>query len=236
MSHARVCIARLAGVSILQSLFMAVAPITAHAQWTVTSLCPQGASDSIIYNISGDQQVGRVVLGTSVHASLWKGSAESWIDLTPSRAVSDSAAFSVCDGQQVGYVNVTGNLPHASLWSGSAESWVDLNPARSIASVVLGTSGINQVGNALVDDIDRASLWSGTAASWVDLHAILPGNFSSSVAFSVMTDDRYTYVAGFGYNTLLNREEALLWTRPVPAPSFAPILSLGALLTLRRRR
>ena len=62
----------------------------------------------------------------------------------------------------------------------------------------------------------RASLWSGTAASWVDLHAFLPAGFSESYARGISSDGVNTYISGYGYNTLTSRNEALLWTRPLP--------------------
>ena len=58
----------------------------------------------------------------------------------------------------------------------------------------------------------RASLWRGTAASWVDLHAFLPPEFSSSTASDISDDGMNLVIAGFGFNTVTNRTEALIWT------------------------
>jgi hypothetical protein len=45
----------------------------------------------------------------------------------------------------------------------------------------------------------------------VDLHALLPAGFSSSVARGIWSDGRTTSIVGYGYNTLTERDEALLW-------------------------
>jgi hypothetical protein len=43
-------------------------------------------------------------------------------------------------------------------------------------------------------------------------------------------------VVGDGFNSITGRLEALLWTRPIPAPSAAAVLGLGGLVATRRRR
>jgi hypothetical protein len=73
--------------------------------------------------------VGSVDAGGLRHAALWGGTAASWVDLNPAGA-SESDAWAVHNGQQVGYATV-GGLQHAGLWSGTADSWVDLSLALS---------------------------------------------------------------------------------------------------------
>lgn len=202
------------------------------------------ASSSSLAGTSGDQQVGQVrMLDTgATHASLWTGIADSWVDLNPDE-VSESQCFGVSGGQQVGMVRVDGGGPgqdiHAALWSGTADSWVDLHPdlgpdggSSEAYSVFEGL----QVGMATVDFYSHASLWSGSADSWVDLHTLLPDEFLMSTARSIWSDGAFTYIAGSGYNTITEREEALLWAQPIPAPAALTLLSLGGLCATRRRR
>jgi hypothetical protein len=146
-----------------------------------------------------------------------------------------SEAFAASGGQQAGRAAV-GGIRHAGLWSGSAASWVDLHPAGATLSEAYAVSGGQQAGIAAVGGAVRASLWSGTAASWVDLHAFLPAGFTSSRALGISTDGAYTYIAGYGFNTVTNRDEALLWTQPIPTPASAALLALGGLVAARRRR
>ena len=108
----------------------------------------------------------------------------------------------------------------ASLWSGTAASWVDLSPEGSSDSIAFAISGGQQVGYAFVNSTYRASLWSGTAASWVDLSAFRPPGFTTTFAQSISSDGVNISVAGYGFNTITNRDEALLWTRPICAGDF----------------
>ena len=167
-------------------------------------------------------------------ASLWSGTAASWVDLNPAGST-QSSAYAVSGGQQAGLATVGGAF-HASLWSGTAASWVDLNPAGSTQSYAFGVSGGQQAGSALVGGVYRASLWSGTAVSWEDLSAFLPAGFTSSFAQGISSDGINTYVTGYGFNSLTGRNEALLWTQPIPVPGAAAILGLGGALAARRRR
>ena len=105
-------------------LFACSAP--AAAQWTVTNLHPDGATSSGASGVHNGQQTGTVYFfGTGYRASLWSGTAASWVDLHPGSG--DSSAFAIGAGQQVGQADVAG-LTHASLWTGTAASWVDLHP------------------------------------------------------------------------------------------------------------
>jgi MYXO-CTERM domain-containing protein len=70
----------------------------------------------------------------------------------------------------------------------------------------------------------------------VNLHAFVPTGFSFSQATGISSDGVNMYVTGSGFNTLTNRNEALLWTQPIPAPGAAVMLGLGGLLAARRRR
>jgi hypothetical protein len=46
----------------------------------------------------------------------------------------------------------------------------------------------------------------------------LPAGFTRSYALGISSDGVNTYVTGSGFNTLTNRNEALLWTRPLSPP------------------
>ena len=164
---------------------------TSHAQWTVTNLHPAGANRSVAYGASGVNQVGRAAVG---------------------------------------------GFNRASLWSGTAASWVNLHPGGATYSIAHSALGAFQVGRADVGGIFRASLWSGTAASWVDLHAFVPSSFSSSSATGITTDGINYYISGYGFNSSTGRNEALLWTQPVPEPGPLVALAMGAVVLLRQRK
>jgi len=152
-------------VALANPLFLISA---AHAQWTFTSLNPADAPGSLGYDVSDGQQVGTSLLSGVWRASLWSGTAESWVDLNPTGST-QSTAFAISGGQQVGEARF-GGVDRASLWSGTAASWVDLSPVGATDSRAQGIGGGQQVGFARLDGILRASLWTGTAASRVDLH------------------------------------------------------------------
>lgn len=170
----------------------------------------------------------------TLRASLWSGTAQSWVDLSPTGSTA-SIAYKVHNSQQVG-VTVMGSINHASLWTGTAASWVDLNPAGSTESEALDVYGGMQVGFARIGGIGRASLWSGTAASWTDLSLTLPGSWGSTGASGIWADATTLYVVGSGFNNLTGRTEALLWMQPIPAPGSAWILAFGGLIAGAKRR
>lgn len=151
------------------SIAVVVSAHVASAQWTVTKLDPAGSTISNAFGTSGGQQVGFATVGGVDRASMWSGTAASWVDLHP--AGSDfSFAWGTDGAQQVGFAAFQGGLVgHASLWSGTAASWVDLQPAGASYSDALGVAAGQQVGFADFGSTRRAGLWSGTAASWVDL-------------------------------------------------------------------
>lgn len=141
-----------------------------EAQWTVTVLHPTGALFSESLAASESVQVGYVRSSGIVlqRASLWTGTAGSWVDLNPVGS-EDSVAYSVSGSEQVGYSRIDGRQ-RASLWTGTATSWVDLNPPGASGSESFANCGPQQAGYAHVNGVTRASLWSGSPSSWVDLH------------------------------------------------------------------
>ena len=184
-------------------------------QWTVTNLhSPPDAYESFAYGVSGgaggagggSQQVGNILTDVR-RASLWSGTADSWVDLNPAGA-SFSGALGIASGpggiQQVGYAFVAGKH-HASLWSGSAASWVDLNPASATESHAYAVGGGQQVGKViLVGGCTHASLWSGSAESWVSLNP--PFGTCYSIALGVSDGQQVGWVNHGG------SEFASLWS------------------------
>ena len=114
-------------------------------------------------------QIGTVNDGVRDNASLWNGTAASWVNLNPT-----GAARSVCNGihagTQVGAASFGGQL-RAGYWKGTAASWVELHPAGFVASEAKAVHGTEQVGVVYLDSVvTHASLWNGSGASWIDLH------------------------------------------------------------------
>jgi hypothetical protein len=105
--------------------------------WSWVDLHPPKASISVAYDVSDGQQVGFVdfaivkqgsLQGYLRHASLWNGTAESWIDLNP-KGYNESEARGISHGYQAGSVQISSffDMWHAGIWSGTPGSWVDLN-------------------------------------------------------------------------------------------------------------
>jgi hypothetical protein len=180
-------------------------------------LNPSTATSSFAYGVFGTQQVGSARSWEEADSAvLWYGTAASWVGLNPAGA-SSSFAFATSGTHQVGSATFgDNNALHAGLWSGTAASWVDLHPAGATSSEAYSVSGAYQAGYANFGASQTASLWSGTAASWEDLSLALTGSWSNTVAQSVWIDGATLYVAGSGHNNTRNRDEALLWSRPLP--------------------
>ncbi len=168
----------------------ATAEITASydagGDWTVLYLHPPGTEASWLNGVSSGQQAGRVRIGGIDHASLWTGSAASWLDLHPGGGL--SIAYGVGGGQQAGQsaVGVFG----ACLWTGSAGSWVDLHPPVAGKSGAFSVHAGQQGGFAYVEGVSHASLWTGTAASWVSLH---PAGATASWVYGVYAGQQVGY-------------------------------------------
>lgn len=162
------------------AVLVGVMTLTASAQWKVINLHPAGATESRAEGVHDGQQVGYAVVGGARLASLWSGTAASWVNLG-SAAAFESLATGVYGGRQVGYAAV-GGVGRASLWSGDADSWVDLHPAGATSSFAMGAGECCQAGWARIVGVEHACLWTGSAASWVDLH---PTGATLSIAYGV---------------------------------------------------
>lgn len=158
---------------------------------------PGNWNDSIARAIAGGQQVGNInyYFYTSYeriiieHAALWRGSAQSAVDLHPSGIGCERSYAHNTDGnRQVGngYFPTSSNTApyRALLWSGTAASVVVLHPAGYTHSFAEGVGGGEQVGyafNTNGDGYSRAMLWRGTAQSAVQLH---PAGYITTVAWA----------------------------------------------------
>ena len=149
-------------------------------------------------------------------ASLWAGTAASWVDLHPEWAgATDSIAYSVYEGCQVGEADVDG-FTQASFWTGSAASWMSLNspPATySVANAVYGDQVAGEAG-ILVEGVEQehAILWTlqGTNWTWGDLNPeVATGSSAHGVWNGQQVGDAGVVVDG------AERECASLWTGTV---------------------
>ncbi len=79
----------------------------ALAQWTSIDLHPDSATESHALGVGDGQQVGYAVVGNRKVASLWEGTAATWVSLDPAGA-SESVAYRTRGGVQVGYAVIGG--------------------------------------------------------------------------------------------------------------------------------
>jgi len=166
----------------------------ADAQWSYANLNPDGFDLSGIWSIDENQQGGESWAGSRPHASLWSGSAESFIDLDPGIG-QGSSVRGVGGGLQVGLVYRPNSENHAALWRGTADSYIDLNPPGWVMSQANATDGQRQ-GGWVADDPSQllAALWSGTPESLVTLNPAGANNSS----ITSMNGDVQGGFAGFG--------------------------------------
>lgn len=151
---------------------------TAHAQWTLTELIPDG---SINLRVSADGRFFGSTRepGQPTHASLWNADLTQRVDLHPP-GVRSSHVEAWQGDMQGGHVGVSDLVWHASLWRRSASSYVSLHRLFQFrTSRVTAIDGDRQFGIITnLADVSRASMWTGTADSWVSLNP--PGATSSS--------------------------------------------------------
>jgi hypothetical protein len=183
--------------------------------------------------MTGAQQAGFARFGGNQHASIWSGTAASWVDLHPAGAVA-SGCFDTNGSQQVGWTR-PGVQAHAAMWAGTADSWISLHPpgAQSSQANAVSPDGEHQVGQAVFpgSPFTRAVIWRGTADSWLDLHSVLPAEYYASYATSVFESDGLFYVGGYAIRDGI--QEAILW---VPEPASAVPLAAALLGVIGARR
>lgn len=137
----------------------------------------------------GIQQVGIAKIGNFQHASVWNGSAESWIDLHPIAGTEWSRARIVSGGYQFGTIKIN-SMHHACVWRGTAESWVDLHPPEALGSGINDTDGENAVGEVYVTEW-RAAIWNDLGSAMTNLH---PSTAKSSYAQGIRQGVQAGYI------------------------------------------
>jgi hypothetical protein len=180
------------------------------------------AASSAAYAVCGSTQGGSSG-HMAPHASLWRGTAESFINLHPPGA-DTSCVRGVDDDQQVGEFEPstdTGAAKHAALWQGSADSFVDLTPAGVATAVATCCGGGLQAGwieEAPRSQRFRARLWAGAAERSLDLHALVGGEWTASmIRCACVHGDRLRLLGtvekrqASGRYTVLVAEQACWW-------------------------
>lgn len=200
---------------------------------SAVDLNPATLSDSQAIATDGVHQVGggTVAATGGRHAFAWAGTAASAVDLNPSGFSSSYA--SAVNADAVGGAASRGAESHAIVWNLADHSFIDLNPdtlAGINGSVVQAVRGGQQAGYGSGPNIyAHALLWNGSADSVVDLHALLPGDFIASIAYSF---DNEGNIYGIANND--SGYFAVKWT--VPEPAALPAVAIVATLLVSRRR
>ena len=125
---------------------------------------PARVAGSTRRGVEGGQQVGTAIINMASHASLWHGSAGSWVDLHPSSYWA-SQALAVFGGYQVGWVQ-NSTFTHAAIWNGSAASMIDLHACAPLGFGSSTATGVRAGATTLYvighgnDGQDAGLLWS----------------------------------------------------------------------------
>lgn len=181
----------------------AITNVAALWSGTAASFVPLCAlpycGNSTAYAIGGDQQVGFTDNSTMctpqctpfpiLHAALWRGTPESYVDLHPVGVGCErSFAFDTDGVQQVGYGTFPGSShdTRALLWFGTRASLVDLSPAEFQISQANAVRNGVQVGygqNYVQGGITptTALVWRGSSKSVV---ALGPGVIEDTNGFT----------------------------------------------------
>lgn len=172
------------------------------------------------------------------HATLWQGTPESLVDLHPAGAI-ESVALALAPSLQGGFVITASSAEvdtlHAGVWAGTAESFIDYHPDDPIFtnSRINGLAEGIAVGSAWVgpDGVadGRAFAWLGSKNDTVNLHSYLPEAYIGSRANAVAWVGGEQWVAGWAYNSVDMRMEAMLWVNAVPEPQAWMLAVLTAL-------
>lgn len=179
---------------------------------TPVDLNPAGFSYSEAYAVSGKLQAGYAYSSAtnSDHAVLWRGTAWSAKDLTPS-TLSSAYATGLGMHTEVGCGTPVGmSVLHALLWHGKAKTMKDLHPAGFKDSCARAAHGAVQVGygHTSTSGVLHALLWSGSAATAIDLQQYLPATFNSSQAYAI---DAAGDILGSAYSTSTTSWHAVIW-------------------------
>lgn len=184
-----------------------------------------GRNGAQALGVGGGQQVGYVTEKLQT-AALWKGSANSLVNLHPGTAAV-SIAYGTDGVTQVGYTGydirvrveaVKGKknkrFNYATLWSGTAASAVNIHPYPFTHSYATAVKGPWIVGYASDESristpgFNHAVIWDASYLA-TDLQAFLPADFVGSQALAV---DEFGNVAGVAL-TADGQRRAVVWVR-----------------------
>ncbi|MEK6703139.1 MAG: hypothetical protein AABZ53_12810 [Planctomycetota bacterium] len=197
-----------------------------------------GFSQSELFATDGEYQGGWANPGVRVnlHAAMWHGTAESYIDLQPVAALT-SRVEGMSPGVQVGYATTPAGVRMAALWHGTAESFQSLNPIGAYSAQIHATTGSIHVGSVFMNDghgWDPCVWMNDSPSSFINLRQFLAPGWGNAAAYAVSVDGDRLYVSGSGAG-LNGTVEALLWVGTVPTPGTL-VVGPVALIALGRRR
>lgn len=178
------------------------AQILGQSGWK--DLTPPGQFYCRVLDVFRTYQVGLCGQTYTHGASLWRGSASSFVNLHPQGYYSSAA--NAMEGQRVVgyYTPYPGVSPRAAVWPApSAGSMIDVNPSNWRGSVLHDTNGTRHVGVMIGAGTIHAGLWEGNSPSAVDLH---PSWAYDSFA-AAMHD-----VLQVGFARTGGRDHAVRWT------------------------
>ncbi|MCB9859705.1 MAG: hypothetical protein H6815_04560 [Phycisphaeraceae bacterium] len=155
------------------------------------------------------------------HASVWSGSAGSWVDYHPAGAES-SAILDSASLLQIGYATLNGSAS-AGFWAATPTGWTKLpspNTDESVAQTSIAWGSPYFAGYAAFNgSAHHAVLWDFTPpVTLVDIH---PAGALESVVHEGNGNGEYVGTATFPTSPNSSREEAVMWPTP-----FAPHVSL----------
>lgn len=152
---------------------------------SMVSLLPTtgGWVSGAVRGVDGNRQFGSVGVaqGAFYHAALWRGTADSFVDMHPTGDVARSSGFNSMRGSQAtGSANFYNDATKTTVtekpvvWNLDTGAYTVINPVSSdvVRAAIFATDGTRQGGQVYLT-FNRgwhASLWSGTSESWVDLH------------------------------------------------------------------
>lgn len=189
--------------------------------------------NNTLNGVGGGVQVGTTMGSNGASAALWRGTANSYVDLH----VQGQDVSVACDTNgpvQVGYIGLDVRVRNearprfirfysAGYWTGTAGSFTYLgSPYRH--SFALGIKGSTIVGYGNTTDAigtprdSHAVAWVGAEHTFVDLHALLPADMRTSRANAV---DEQGNIVGYGV-TVDGVVRSYVW-RLVDMPRFVVV-------------
>lgn len=168
--------------------------------------------------VSSGTYVGYAVDGGGTsNAFSWTGAPAALTATNLNTTGSYSAAYGISNGQNVGFIDVSG-APHAAILTASAAT--DLNPTGATTSLAYTTNGSTQVGVA--DSILTA--WTGTAANAVPVTEPAAFNaetfeFNTAITAQLAPPAIDSTGAIVATGTSTSYLHAFLWSSPTATPT-----------------